>query len=121
VSGGSGSGGGGGSGASNSNVMRNIYQNTARQYSHHSPHHQYPVGAAAAASVMNNAMSGLGRYTSAQHMANSMSNIAAAAVAATSPYNSMAAQFTGMPPVSATQPTGMAMNFQDHMLHYQSY
>lgn len=63
-------------------MMRNIYQNTNRQY-------QYPVAAAA----MNNAMNGIGRYTAAQ-MQNTMNNMAAAAA---SPYSSMAAQFTSNP------------------------
>jgi hypothetical protein len=88
-------------------MTKSIYQSpTSRPYHHHH-HHQYPVGAA---------MNGIGRYTSAQM--NSMSNMVAAA-AANSPYNSMAAQFTGMPNANAPMPP--VMNFQDHMLHYQSY
>ncbi len=121
---GSSNNGGSANNTSNGGMMmtKNIYQNssaaasaaaTGRQYTHHGHlnTHQYPTGAAAAA-VMSNAMAnGLGRYTSAQ-MNSMSSSMAAVAAAANSPYNSMAAaQFTPNP----------GMNFQDHMLHYQSY
>ena len=77
-------------------MMRNIYQTTSRQY-------QYPVASQVA---MNNAISGIGRYTAAQM--NSM-----AVAAAGSPY--MASQF------SSIQSAQDNPHFNDHLLHYQPY
>lgn len=90
-------------------MARNIYQNTNRQY-------QYPGAAAAAA--MNTAMTGIGRAN--PFSASSMNSLAAAS---NSPYSSMAAQFSSMPNSTGTS-MGLRqdnLNFQDHMLHYQSY
>lgn len=75
-------------------MMRNIYQNSSRQY---------PVASQA---VMNSAISGIGRYTAAQ-----MSSMAA--VAAGNSY--MSGQFPVMQNHIGNN------NFQDHMLHYQAY
>ncbi len=89
-------------------MMRNIYQNTSRQYS-------YPSSTASVA--INNAMNGIaGRYAAAAQMS---SMAAAAAVGAVgTPYTSMAAQFSSIPNTVAS--SGLNQ-FQDQMLHYQTY
>jgi hypothetical protein len=123
-------------------VMRNIYQANTRPY-------QYPSAAAAVA--MNSAMNGIGRYTAAQmNSMNGMAAAAVAAAATNTPYSTMAAQFSTLPtnasssmnlrqvnrlilvlffiiqkdPQKLTFNTSKQkenFNFQDHMLHYQSY
>ena len=77
--------------AANNGMMRNIYQNSSRQY-------QYPT------SAINNQINGIGRYATAAQMS-TMSSMAAAAAAV--PYSSMAAQFSSMP-----NATGANMNIR---------
>ena len=87
--------------AANNGMMRNIYQNSARQYPYQS------------ASAINSQINGIGRYAQ-------MSSMAAAAAAA--PYSSMAAQFSSMQNPSGNMNIRQEnLSFSDHMLHYQSY